>query len=92
MYSLLLKRDYNHNDINHREKMKRITLANLNGHKLSFLNCLSQQGQRGKNIFSTQVTPQEKDPAVGINGFEGVGPEWLLPERKMVLVYVFFFF
>ena len=23
-----------------------------------------------------------KDPAVGINGFEGVGPEWLLPERN----------
>ena len=29
-----------------------------------------------------QITPQEKDPAVGINGFEGVGPEWLLPKRK----------
>ena len=36
MYSLLLKHDYSHNDINHREKMKRIILANLNGHKLSF--------------------------------------------------------
>ena len=22
-----------------------------------------------------------KDPAVGINGFEGVRPEWLLPKR-----------
>ena len=29
----------------------------------------------------------EKNPAVGINGFEGVGPEWLLP-KKGVLVYV----
>ena len=28
-----------------------------------------------------------KDPAVGINGFEGVGLEWLLP-KKGVLVYV----
>ena len=28
-----------------------------------------------------QIIPQKKDPAVGINGFEGVGPEWLLPQR-----------
>ena len=29
-----------------------------------------------------QIIPQEKDPAMGINGFEGVGPEWLLPKKK----------
>ena len=29
-----------------------------------------------------QIIPQEKDPAMGINGFEGVGPEWLLPQKK----------
>ena len=29
-----------------------------------------------------QIIPQEKDPAVGINGFEGVGPEWLLFQKK----------
>ena len=28
-----------------------------------------------------QIIPQEKDPDMGINGFEGVGPEWLLPQR-----------
>ena len=28
-----------------------------------------------------------KDPTVGINDFEGVEPEWLLP-KKGVLVYV----
>ena len=79
-YSLLLKHDYNHNDINHREKMKRIILVNLNGHKLSFLLKLfaAARPKRKERIFSMQITPQEKDPAVGINGFEGVGPEWLL--------------
>ena len=79
-YSLLLKHDYNHNDINHKEKMKRIILANLNGHKLSFLLKLSiaARPKRKERLFSTQITPQEKDLAVGINGFEGVGPEWLL--------------
>ena len=29
-----------------------------------------------------QIIPQEKDLAMGINGFEGVGPEWLLPQKK----------
>ena len=27
-----------------------------------------------------------KDPAMGINGFEGVGPEWLLPKRNVCYV------
>ena len=34
-----------------------------------------------------QIISQEKDPAV-INGFEGVGPEWLLPKKERVIVYV----
>ena len=29
-----------------------------------------------------QIIPQEKDLAMGINGFEGVDPEWLLPQKK----------
>ena len=58
--------------------MKRIILANLNGHKLSFLLKLSAvtRPKRKERLFSTQITPQEKDPVVGINGFEGVGLEW----------------
>ena len=64
--------------------MKRIILANLNGHKLSFLLKLSTAARpkRKERFFSTQITPQEKDPAVGINGFKGVGPEWLLFQKK----------
>ena len=64
--------------------MKRIILANLNGHKLSFLLKLSAvaRPKRKERLFSTQITPQEKDPVVGINGFEGVGPEWLLFQKK----------
>ena len=31
MYSLLIKHDYSHNDINHREKMKKIILGNQMG-------------------------------------------------------------
>ena len=64
--------------------MKRIILANLNGHKLSFLLKLSAavRPKRKERLFSMQITPQEKDPAVEINGFEGVGPEWLLFQKK----------
>ena len=64
--------------------MKRIILANLNGHKLSFLLKLfaAARPKRKECLFSTQITPQEKDPAVGINGFEGVGLEWLLFQKK----------
>ena len=29
-----------------------------------------------------QIISQEKDSAMGINGIEGVGPEWLLPRKK----------
>ena len=29
-----------------------------------------------------QIILQKKDLAMGINGFEGVSPEWLLPQRK----------
>ena len=64
--------------------MKRIILANLNWHKLSFLLKLSTAARpkRKERLFSTQITLQEKDPVVGINGFEGVEPEWLLFQKK----------
>ena len=64
--------------------MKRIILTNLNGRKLSFLLKLSAaaRSKRKERLFSTQITPQEKDPAMGINSFEGVGPEWLLFQKK----------
>ena len=26
------------------------------------------------------------EPAMGINGFEGVGPEWLLPKRNLCYI------
>ena len=28
------------------------------------------------------ISQEKKDPVVGINGFEGVGPEWLLSKEK----------
>ena len=34
-----------------------------------------------------QIISQEKDHAVGINGFEGVGPEWLLPKKESLFTF-----
>ena len=36
----------------------------------------------GRTPLLNANNPSGKDPAMGINGFEGVGPEWLLPQKK----------
>ena len=51
MYSLLIKHDYSHNDINHR-KNEENNISYSNGHKLSFKLSLPQQSQRGENASS----------------------------------------
>ena len=38
--------------------------------------------KEGRTPPLNENNPPGKDPAVGINGFEGVGPEWLLPKRN----------
>ena len=35
-----------------------------------------------------QIISQEKDPAMGINGFEGVGPEWFAPKEKSLFAFL----
>ena len=50
--------------------MKEITLANLNGHKLSFKLSLPNKAKEERTPLLKQITPQDKDPTVGINDFE----------------------
>ena len=71
--------------------MKRIILANFNGHKLSFLLKLSAvtRPKRIERLFSTQITPQEKDPVVGLMALRESDLNGCCSKRKMVLVYVF---
>ena len=69
------------------EKMKKIIRANQMGiNQVLNLVCRSKAKEGRTPLLNANNLP-EKDPAVGINGFEGVGPEWLLP-KKGVLVYV----
>ena len=61
------------------------------------LVCRSK-AKEGRTPLLNANNPPGKDPAVEINGFEGVRPEWLLPKKgvrpdwllpkKGVLVYV----
>ena len=46
--------------------------------------CWSKTKKERTPLLNANNLPR-KDPAVGINGFEGVGPEWLLPKRKYLL-------
>ena len=50
------------------------------------LVCRSK-AKKGRTSLLNANNPLGKDPAVGINDFEGVGPKWLLP-KKGVLVCV----
>ena len=36
--------------------------------------------KREEHLFSTQLTSQERNPAMEINHFEGSRPEWLVPK------------
>ena len=64
------------------EKIKKIIRTNQMGiNQVLSLVCWSK-AKRGERLFSMQIISQEKDLAVGISGFEGVGPEWLLPKKK----------
>ena len=51
------------------------------------LVCRSKAKEERTPLLNANNLPG-KDLAVGINGFEGVGPEWLLPKKERVIVYV----
>ena len=71
--------------------MKRIILANLNGHKVSFLLKLSAavRPKRKERLFSTQITPQKRILPWGIMALRESDLNGCCSKRKMVLVYVF---
>ena len=69
------------------KKVKKIVWTNQMGiNQVLSLVCRSKAKEGRTSFFNANNLPG-KDPAVGINGFKGVGPEWLLPKKK-VLVYV----
>ena len=69
------------------EKVKKIIRTNQMGiNQVLSLVCRSKVKEERTPLLNANNLPG-KDSAVGINGFEGVGPECLLP-KKGVLVYV----
>ena len=72
--------------------MKRIILANLNGHKLSFLLKLfaAARPKRKERLSSTQITPPRKRiMSWGLMALRESDLNGYCSKRKMVLVYVF---
>ena len=64
------------------EKVKKIIRINQMGiNQVLNLVCRSKAKEGRTPPLNANNLPR-KDPAVGINGFEGVGPEWLLPKRN----------
>ena len=43
--------------------------------------------EREEHLFSTQLTSQERNPAMEINHFEGSRPEWLVPKGNPFLCF-----
>ena len=63
-------------------KVKKIIRTNQMGiNQVLSLVCRSK-AKEGRTPLLNANNLLGKDPAVGINGFEGVGPEWLLPKRN----------
>ena len=69
------------------EKVKKIIQTNQMGiNQVLSLVCRSKVKERRMPLLNAS-NPPGKDPTVGINGFEGIRPEWLLPKNE-ILVYV----
>ena len=52
------------------------------GIKSSLSLVRKRKTKEGRTPSLNENNLPRKDPAMGINGFEGVGPEWLLPKKK----------
>ena len=69
------------------EKVKKIIRTNQMGiNQVLNLVCRSKAKERRTPLLNAS-NPLGKDSTMGINGFEGVRPEWLLPKNE-ILVYV----
>ena len=69
------------------EKVKKIIRTNQMGiNQILSLVCRSKT-KEGKTPLLNANNLSGKDPAVGINGFEGVGPEWLLPKKESLFTF-----
>ena len=66
--------------VNQRKKeKKKITLSQS--------SLRDSKPEREEHLFSTQLTSQERNPAMEINHFEGSRPEWLVPKGNPFFVF-----
>ena len=66
--------------VNQRKKeKKKITLSQS--------SLRDSKPEREEHLFSTQLTSQERNPAMEINHFEGSRPKWLVPKGNPFLCF-----
>ena len=84
-----MKYNYNNdNDFYKEERMVSDSKSQLRGkykNKLNLVRRSREETKEEERFFSMQLISQEKDPTVGINGFEGIRPEQLMPQQKKTL-------
>ena len=65
------------------EKVKKIIRTNQMGiNQVLSLVCRSKAKEGRTPLLNANNLQGKKDHAVGINSFEGVRPEWLLPKKR----------
>ena len=84
-----MKHNYNDNDDFHKEDRKVSNSKSQSRRKYKTSQIWStgveKKTKEEERFLSMQLISQEKDPAVGINGFEGIRPEQLMPRQKNFL-------
>ena len=80
-----MKHKYNDNDDFYKEDRRvsnNMSQSRRNINQVKFGPQKKKETKEEKRFLSIQLISQEKDLAMGINGFEGIGPEQLMPRQK----------
>ena len=86
-----MKHNYNDNDDFYKEDKRvsnNMSQSRRNINQVKFgPQKQKKETKEEERFLSMQLISQEKDPTVGINGFEGIGPEQLMPRQKSFFLF-----
>ena len=86
-----MKHNYNNNDDFYKEDERASNNMSQSRRNINQVNFGPQKQKKEtkeeERFLSMQLISQEKDPAMGINDFEGTGPEQLMPRQKSFFLF-----